>query len=155
MAFAACVLRSDSRFALNVDAKFNGAAVNRASHITWLRTATLVAGSGRRYTEYAVCPVDAFAVAAHPYGSCATAIVNCTPAGSASAMRINPLFSIKLWPALSPVAAAGQFAPSTARNKGSLPLLAVNRACTLAALNPIPWLNWWQLLQVRAFVPRA
>src|SRR5580658_2295676 len=134
MALAACAFKSVFRFALNVATVFNGEIVSRVSHITLLRNVKLAAGSGRRYTEYICCPVEALVVAAQPYGSCVTATANCAVAGGPTAMRINPLFSTRLCPVLSPVTTVGQLAPSTARNSGSVPLLLVNKACALAAL---------------------
>jgi len=49
----------------------------------------------------------------------------------------------------------GQFAPSTGANSGSLPPVAAYTSRACSALIPMAFAVWWQVKQVRPFVPRG
>ncbi len=82
-------------------------------------------------------------------------MVNCAVAGSVIGMRMRPLLSSRLWPAVLPVATVGQLAPSMESKTGSAPLVLVKSACSEAVLRLMPSLGWWHVAQVRALAPSA
>src|SRR4051812_29640077 len=86
-------------------------------------------------------------------------MLNSAPAGTGSVIRISPEFSSRLYAedlaACVETSALGQFAPSSARNIGSLPWEAWNFCCKWEGVTLHPSATSWQLPQVRLFVPKT
>src|SRR5215469_1096396 len=127
-----------------------------------LRKPRLVAGSGRRYDDTMpavglVSPVVEFVL--QLYGSSTERIWNCKLVldGIGSPILNNPFFksrsnAFRRLPGVE-TSSDGHVAPSTRRNSGSFRSV-LNRSCACRALTVQPSSGWWQVKQVRLFVPR-
>src|ERR1700761_7391109 len=83
-----------------------------------------------------------------------TVTVNCALGATSIEARMRPFLSSRLRAPASLAAAVGQLAPLRASKSGSLELL-LNSAWVAAALIDWPWLNWWQVAQLRPLVPNG
>src|SRR5450432_219051 len=81
-------------------------------------------------------------------------MVNSALAAKGRSILIRPRFNNWLYVVGSfSRAVVGQFAPSTGRKIGSVPLLCLKRRWTSSAEMPQDWSGWWQLKQLLPLVP--
>src|SRR3954468_21000930 len=92
-------------------------------------------------------------------GSEMLTMVNSAVAGVLTETRMSPRSSRRLYAARRAAtvetSALGQLAPSLVRKMGSVPLVALKRACTPAGVTVQASEETWQELQVRPLVPSS